>query len=103
MRVGMSWGALGHGQGWGEFHSVDDARAALWRAVVRTCSRVGVVRCDLLRRAGTVLQREMDTRGRRALEHGHKWSARYGSAWVALYPRGRAKHEKAPHRPEKGR
>jgi hypothetical protein len=103
MKVGMSWGALGHGQGWGEFRSVDHARAALWRAVVRTCRRVDVWRCDYLRHAGTVLRREMDTQGRRQVERGRPWSKHFGSAWVGLYPRGEGKHEKTPHRPEKGR
>jgi hypothetical protein len=100
MKVGMSWGALGHGQGWGEFRSVDDCARALWSSAQRACKRVGdSPRAALLLHAVGVLLQDMRTRGREALERGRTWHARYGSAWVALYPRGRAKHEKAPHRP----
>jgi hypothetical protein len=45
----------------------------------------------------------MATQGHAAVTRGREWHKRYGHAWVSLYPRGEAKHEKAPHRPELGR
>jgi hypothetical protein len=100
----MSWGALGHGQAGGEFDSVSAAAVALWRSVVAACRRAASSEaCTALRHAGTVLGAEMTTQGHAAVTRGREWHKRYGHAWVSLYPRGEAKHEKAPHRPELGR
>jgi hypothetical protein len=104
MGVGMSWGALGHGQGWAEFASVDECARALCASVRRAYRRMDPSqRGCLLKYSAHVLRVDMCTEGLHAVSRGQVWHARHGTAWVSLYPRGGGKHEKAPHRPENGR
>jgi hypothetical protein len=104
MGVGMSWGALGYGQAWGEFPTVDAAAHALNSSVRRSLARYqpGMRGC-LLKHSAGVLRCEMCTDGLHAVCRGKRWHSEHGITWVALYPRGGGEHEEAPHRPEKGR
>jgi hypothetical protein len=97
MGIGMAWGALGYGQAWSEFPSVDACEKALCQSARRVYARVGPSpRGALMKRSASALRSQMRTDGLHALVHGREWHGEQGGVWVTLYPRtnhrARARH-----------
>jgi hypothetical protein len=99
----MDWGVLSIAHASSVLGDPDEAEA-LVRASVRRAAKHA--KSPVLRRvyveAGDKAAASMHAEGWAAVSAGRPWRYEDGDVWVSLHPWDR-KHEKAPHRPEKGR